>query len=153
MIRRSSWSLVFHGDSSHHKICMADINIRSYDKDIKKVLTRDSWCTRGSAGWRSGRTSQPRERWWWSKPSRGETEDQPACKTIPKESWCRCAAALTMGYQLNHVWKNQKAFQKAKPNCTSYHFAISLERIVTGRPFTQESFVPKSLWVAGKHLP
>ena len=29
-------SSIFQGDSSHHKICIADINIRSYDKDIKR---------------------------------------------------------------------------------------------------------------------
>ena len=64
---------------------------------------------------------QPRERCCWTKATRSEqTRNQPAWKTIPKKTWCRCAAALTMGYQLNHVWKNQKLFRR--PNQT--HFRI-----------------------------
>ena len=108
-------------------ICIADINIRSYHKRHKKVLTRSSWCTRGSAGWRSSQTSQPKERWCWSKPSRGETtEDQPACTTIQIDlvPMRICAKPWTTS-----PLKETKDLLRAKPNTSFITWLFTLKKL------------------------
>ena len=99
-------------------------------------------------------SARPTGRWCWTKTTRGEwTRNQPAWKTIPKGTWCRCASALTP----DHVWKDWKAFQKAKPNTFQKNIVtlLDLERKEDSmpKPLAQESFVTKSLWVERKHLP
>ena len=58
-----------------------------------------------------------------------------------RETWCRCAVALNPGLPSKSCLKETKALQRAKPNTSFmtllFHFG---ERIVTERPFTQESF-------------
>ena len=117
-------------------ICIADINIRSYDKRYKKVLTRNSWCTRGSAGWRSSLTSQPRERWCWSKAQR---VNKPETNLLERQSQRDLGAdallRLTLGYHLNHVWKKPKLFKW--PNQTRFRF--------TGLFILMKELLPKNL--------
>ena len=80
-----------------------------------------------------------------------KNRNQPAWKTIPKESWCRCAAALTMGYQLNHVCNKPKAFELERTQhdviTWLFHFEETLN---TGKPFTQKSFSRNNLRVERK---
>ena len=119
-------SSIFQG-ASLHMICIADINIRQYHKRYKKVLTRSSWCTRGSAGWRSSQTSQPKERWCWSKPSRGETtEDQPACTTIQIDlvPMRICAKPWTTS-----PLKETKDLLRAKPNTSFITWLFTLKKL------------------------
>ena len=76
------------------------------------------------------------------KPLWGEqTRNQPAWKTISKESWCRCAAALTMGYQLNHVCNKPKAFEleRIQHDVITWLFHFE-ETLNTEKPFTQKTF-------------
>ena len=115
-------SCIFQG-ASLHMICIADIRIHKDHDKRYQGLTRDSWCTRGNAGWRSGFTLSLNNLEWggldqklkeWMKPETNLLERQ----SNPKETWCRCASALNP--RSDHVWKNQKLTKR--PNHT--HFRI-----------------------------
>ena len=122
---RSSWRLVFHGASSQHTICRADIRIHKTSCKVSIGLTRDSWCTRGNAGWRSSRveSEQPRVRWSWPKAQGvNETRNQPAWKRIPKGTWCRCAVAPNLGLPSTSCLQEIKSSWTRKDWTQLYHF-------------------------------
>ena len=66
----------------------------------------------------------------------------------PKETWCRCAAALNPGLPAKSCLQESKAFHKAKPYTFQNRWTIHFEEgIVTEKPFTQESFRKNNLRV------
>ena len=137
MKRRSSWTLVFQGDSLHHAICIADINIRSHDKGIKRFSPE----TVGAQGEMLGdgvdaESAQPTWGWCWTQSSRGEqTRNQPAWKIIPKETWCRCAAALNPGLPAKSCLKETERSPMGQTKHVSDWLDYSLWRKNTEKPW------------------
>ena len=93
-------------------------------------------------------SAQPREGWCWPN-LKGQINQRPTClKDNPKETWCRCAAALNPGLPAKSCLQESKAFQKAKPYTFQMYWTIHFEEgIVTEKPFTQESFAKNNLRV------
>ena len=80
-------------------------------------------------------SAQPREGWCWPN-LKGQINQRPTClKDNPKETWCRCAAALNPGLPARPCLQEMKSSSMAKPNtfqiCWTIHF--------------EEVWIPKNL--------
>ena len=112
-----------------------------------KRLTERVWCTKGKgSAWWGVRPNQPRERCWWTK---AQGVDKPETNLLGRQSRkgfdADALLRLTLGYQLNHVWKKPKDLQWAKPNTFQIDWTIHFEEKIPKNLETLLFYTKKTL--------